>query len=30
MGGNLEITVDESAETLFITSPVTNGDGVSY
>lgn len=30
MGGNLEITVDESVETLFITSPVTNGDGVSY
>ena len=30
MGSNLGVTVDESVETLFITSPITNGDGVSY
>ncbi len=30
MGSNIGITVDESVETLFITSPITNGDGVSY
>lgn len=27
---NVAITVDDAAKTLFITSPVTNGDGVSY
>ena len=27
---NVAITVDDNAKTLFITSPVTNGDGVSY
>lgn len=27
---NIAITIDESQETLFITSPITNGDGVSY
>jgi hypothetical protein len=27
---NVAITVDDNAKTMFITSPVTNGDGVSY
>jgi len=27
---NTAITIDDNAKTMFITSPVTNGDGVSY
>ena len=30
MGANLGITVDPSVDTLFITSPITNGDEVAY
>lgn len=27
---NIGITMDDAAKTMFITSPITNGDGVSY
>lgn len=27
---NIGITVDDDAKTMFITSPIFNGDGVSY